>query len=325
MRDPYVILGITPGADETEIKSAYRRLAKRYHPDLFPGDQKAMGKFREICEAYDQIRTARRDPQPATRKPRWTSFENERSEGNARAASHQTKNDHKNGKKPDEFLSDLFGLKGFQPSQKTRHHRQRSSRTVETVDDQVIRLNFEQAALGCHRRIRLSDGATVDVKIPAGLTDGQRIRLRSGRGDPKFESFDGTTAPDDVLFEVKVAEHPYFNRKGFNIHMELPVTIDEAVLGSKVEVPTIEGSVILKIPPGSNGDTIFRLRGKGARIFDPGNRSSQDQRGDQYINLKVILPDGSDKQFSKLVKKWATRNSYSVRQHLQSEAAARSD
>ncbi len=311
-----MVLGLTPGADETEIKSAYRRLAKKYHPDLYPGDQRALGKFREICEAYDKIRSARSDGKP--QKPEWEAFTKRNPP--KKNAAHRSQESQP--RKSDDFLSDLFGIKGFQTTEKAKYRSSRTRNTEAAIEDKIIRLSFEDAALGVERRIRLADGSVFDAKIPAGVSDGQRIRLRSARSEPRFDEIDGDLSPEDVVFEVKVDDHPYFKRKGFNVHMELPVTIDEAVLGSKVEVPTLDGPVILKIPPGSNGDTIFRLRGKGSQIFDPSRPINRDKRGDQYINLKVILPDSDDKQFFKLVKKWAARNSYSVRQHLQSAEPA---
>jgi len=328
MRDPFVVLGLDRSAREADVKTAYRTLAKKYHPDLYPGDQEAVEKFREICDAHDRalvILKQSRQPQyfkswtaagrrrPARKTNGWgfggheaapSSAPEERSardkpaspDGKARTGS-QGDNPQK-----DETFSDF--LRGFQ----TKARKARSEKRHTAVDtDHRLAVSFEDAALGAVRSVSLPDGRKVELRVPAGVKSGQKLRIRT-----KSE-IDGQD--QEILFQVDVEKHSYFELHGVNVHLELPVSVDEAVLGAKIPVPTVEGPVLLRIPPGSNAGTIFRMRGKGAAVPESA-KNGKTMRGDQFVSLKVVLPENNDKNFLRLIRKWASKNSYSVRDHF---------
>jgi DnaJ-class molecular chaperone len=148
----------------------------------------------------------------------------------------------------------------------------------------------------------LTDGKTLDVTIPPGTEDGQTLRLK-GQGLPGV----GGAPAGDAYIEVKVAPHPLFTRKGNDVHIELPITLPEAVLGATISAPTIDGSVSLKVPRDSNTGSTLRLKGKG--VVD----RTTGQRGDQYVRLKVVLPDRADPELTDFLEKWARRHPYTVR------------
>src|SRR3546814_492752 len=166
----------------------------------------------------------------------------------------------------------------------------------------TVRVPFLDAAKGARRRVQLYDGKALDVTIPAGTTDGQTLRLK-GQGMPGM----GGGPAGDALIEVRVDGHPHFERDGADILVEVPVTLDEAVLGAKFTVPTIDGKVALTVPPGSNTGARLRLKGKGLPQATGGGR------GDQYVRLKVVLPDKPDKQLKDFIRDWAREHAYDVR------------
>ena len=166
----------------------------------------------------------------------------------------------------------------------------------------VAEVDFIEAALGAKKRLMLTDGKTLDVTIPAGTEDGQTLRLK-GQGFPGT----GGGSAGDAYIEVKVAPHPLFSRKGSDVYIELPITLPEAVLGATITAPTIDGPVSLKVPRDSNTGSTLRLKGKG--IVD----RSTGQRGDQYVRLKVVLPDRADPELTDFLEKWARRHPYTVR------------
>jgi DnaJ-class molecular chaperone len=166
----------------------------------------------------------------------------------------------------------------------------------------VAEVDFIEAALGAKKRLMLTDGKTLDVTIPPGTEDGQTLRLK-GQGLPGA----GGGPAGDAYIEVKVATHPLFSRKGNDVYIELPITLPEAVLGAAITAPTIDGPVSLKVPRDSNTGSTLRLKGKG--IVD----RSTGQRGDQYVRLKVVLPDRADPELTDFLEKWARRHPYTVR------------
>ncbi len=341
MKDPYKILGVMPSASEEEIKSAYRKLAKKYHPDMDPGNANTLERFREVNDAYDALRnkvrlqTKAKPSSHANHKPyRW---EQAREAYRDYAKHRQKPSSGKTKTKPqhdapsetaaaketspkrrkDDIFADLFG--GFRNAAQKRRRRKTDDQHTSGTDgstDSVyrVKLTLEDAALGCSKRMRLQGDRRLDVKIPAGIEDGQQIRLR---GDAE----DGSKT-EPVLLAVTVEDHAIFNRHAANIHMELPVTVQEAVLGAKISVPTLDGSVMLKVPEGSNTDSIFRIRGKGAFLRGKKDRHGKPMRGDQYVSLKVVLPSASDHTFIKLIKKWASKRDYTVRDHLENPSKA---
>lgn len=204
--------------------------------------------------------------------------------------------------KSDDFLSDFFSsLKSGAKKATARPEK------TERGKDVAYQLNvsFEESARGGVRRVKLPNGKRLDVKIPAGVRDGQQVRLKSQGGTGANGGEQG-----DALIEITIDAHRLFTRKGDDVYLTLPVTVDEAIMGAKVVVPTLDGPVTMTIPPGSNTDTTFRLKGKGVA-----KTSSQTEKplGDQYVVLKVVLPPEGDGSFARAVKKWASRNPYDVR------------
>ena len=323
MKDPFQILGLSQQATEADVKSAFRKLAKKYHPDLHPGDQSNLEKFREINNAYDELsREFRREREggqppfgPKRKRPEPKHQDKPAARDKYRFAREDAQPDPQTAspntdsrRSAEDILGDFFS--GFRASKR---------KTTEQPQDDLtyrLKLSLEDAAMGTTRRVQIRNGKKLDIKIPAGVEDGQQIRLR-GQGIADSE---GTSS--DTIITILVKEHPYFTRHGSNIHLELPVTVDEAVLGAKVGVPTVDGEVMLTIPAGSNTDSIFRLKGKGGLIRGKTDSNGQPLRADQYVSLKVILPAASDKGFAKLIKRWAGKGSYDVRKHFDSKANA---
>lgn len=304
MKDPYSVLGVPKDADAAQIKSAYRKLAKELHPDVNPGDSIVEQRFKEITAAYKLLS----DPE--------TKGQYDRGEINADGspnrgfgARHRAGagggfggfgNTGFGGFEPEDvedFFGDIFGR---------QRHRQRARTTRMRGKDvnYTITVSFEEAALGVKRRLKLYDGSHVDVDIPAGTADGQSLRLR-GKGMPGM----GGGEPGDAFVEIQVQPHKLFERDGNDIFLELPVTITEALLGARVTVPTIHGPVSVKIPAGSNTGTSLRLNGKGV-----GGRKGGP--GDQYVQLKVMLPDKPDADLNEFVRKWSGQGDYDVRRKL---------
>lgn len=307
MRDPYEILGLTPDAGSAEIKSAYRRLAKRLHPDAqaAPADGEPAGantgaRFQEVTAAYNLLkdasararfdaerhRQARPRPRP-TASANTSPFEDGPFAGSPRRTEHIFEASFEAGpeKHAQTPFSDLFqGLRGA--SQRVFRAR---------GQDQTYRLpiSLPDAACGTTKRIALGGGRTLDVRVPAGIENGRQIRLRGQGGEGH-----GGAEPGDALIEILIEPHPFFRRDGLDIHMTLPVTLPEAVLGAAVDVPTIAGPVSLTIPKGSNTGTRLRLKGRG--IAPEGGQAP----GDQYVILELVLPENQDDELRDFAAGW---------------------
>lgn len=289
MRDPYVILGLSRDASEDEIKKAYRRLAKKLHPDLSPGNRATEQQFKEVTAAYDLLS----DPVKRARFDRGEvdSAGMDRAAGfraqSARAYRRATGNNFSF----DEIIAELLG-RGRRGGSRAEEEPAGQATTT-----QKLRLGFVEAALGGKRRVVLADGREVAITVPAGVDSGQILRLR------------GHGMGGDVHLEIQIEPHPLFERKQHDIHVELPVTLTEAVLGGTVTVPTLHGSVALKVPRGSNSGSTLRLKGKG--IAGPDGRA-----GDQYVKLRVVLPDPPDPELTAFLERWGQKRAYDVRGKL---------
>jgi DnaJ-class molecular chaperone len=169
----------------------------------------------------------------------------------------------------------------------------------------TLPVEFLEAAKGAKKRVTMPDGRTIDLTIPPGVHDRQTLRLK-GQGMPGFE---GAPA-GDAYVELHVQPHPYFERKDHNIHMDLPVSLPEAVLGGRIEVPTVDGPVTMTVPKGANTGTTLRLRGRG--VLD----QKSGQRGDQYVRLQVVLPKTPGPELEECVRRWARDNTYDPRADL---------
>ncbi|MDF2367610.1 J domain-containing protein [Sneathiella sp.] len=298
MKNLYSILGVSKGASQQEIKSAYRKLAKQHHPDANPGDTKVEEKFKEISAAYhilgDEKLRARYDNGEIDES-------GQEKMGGFRGGHRASSAGGFGGGAAEDIFSEIFGnLRGggFR------------GRVPEKGRDRkfAIEIDFMEAALGGKRRLTMGDGGrTLDVTIPAGVTDGQQIRLR-GQG----EAGAGGGPAGDILINITVQPHSFFRREGQNVVIELPISLPEAVLGATVKVPTVDGTVNLKVPSGSNTGTKLRLKGKGIA-------AKGGTRGDQMVSLKVVLPDKQDEELQDWVTKWAEKHDYDARSKLKAK------
>lgn len=288
MRDPYVVLGVAREASDDAIKKAYRRLAKKLHPDLHPGNRANEQQFKEVTAAYDLLS----DP---AKRARFDRGEIDAAGGERGFRPHgpgaRAYQRAAGGFSFDEIISEILN-----------RGRRESEERVGDVN-QTLRLAFLDAALGGKRRVTLADGRSIDVAIPAGIESGQTLRLK-GQGPRAPRG----VAPGDLYLEIEVEPHPFFQRKERDIHVELPVTLTEAVLGATVTVPTIHGAVAVKVPRGSNSGASLRLKGKGIA----GGSTS----GDQYVKLRVVLPDPPDAELTAFLERWGAKHPYEVRRKL---------
>lgn len=291
MDDPYKILGVERGATEEAIRTAYRKLAKRHHPDLNPGKKESEERFKAIASAYgllsEPAKRARFDrgeidasgAERPPERPFYRDFGDDGSRAKYRAEG---------AFGPDD-LESMFGA-AF------RDHLKRGFSAAGPDAHYALTVDFLDAANGIVRRLSLPDGRTLDVAVPAGLKDGQVLRLK-GQGLPGI----GKGPPGDALIEVSVAPHPLFRRDGNDVVLELPVTLKEAVLGAKLDVPTIKGPVSLAIPPNSSSGTRLRLKGRGIA------------GGHQYVVLKVLLPHGAEPELAAFLEGWTPRHRFDPR------------
>jgi DnaJ-class molecular chaperone len=292
LRDPYAILGLAPGADAAAIKAAYRKLAKQHHPDAqgTEANPRAQARFQEVTAAYNLLKDD-------AARARYDAFGREAPRPEA-AGSPFTEAAFSTGAQQDGPRDDLFselfsGLRGAG----RRVFRARG-------DDQTYRLSvtFIEAAQGTKRRLTLSGGKTLDVRIPAGIEDGQQIRLRGQGGEGH-----GGAAAGDALIVVTVEPHERFRRDGLDIHLTVPMSLPEAVLGAKIEVETVSGPVAVSIPPGSNTGLQLRLKGRG--IAPEGAAEA----GDQYVRLELVLPPEPDSALRDFAAGWAAGRSHDPR------------
>ncbi|WP_395665960.1 DnaJ C-terminal domain-containing protein [Methylocella sp.] len=320
MRDPYTVLGVTKGADAAAIKSAFRKLAKKFHPDQST-EPKAKEKFSEINTAYEILGDEKkraafdRGEIDAEGKPRHPGFEGfgaggpggfggrrpgggfegfEFNFGGARPGA-------AGGFDPGDILNEMFGGAGRRgrASSAPPPPPQRGEDAVAAVT-----IGLAEAVKGTTARVALPSGRTLEATIPAGIEDGKQIRLkRQGH-----QSLVGGE-PGDAIVTVRIAKHPFFRVDGKDLRLDLPVTLYEAVLGAKVNAPTLDGMVELAVPAGSNGGRTLRLRGKGLPHAAGG-------AGDLFVTLRIVLPDESDPDLAALMRKWEAQKPYNPRADL---------
>jgi DnaJ-class molecular chaperone len=302
MIDPYKVLGVERSASDEDIKRAYRKLAKKLHPDLNPGNKRIETQFKETTAAYDFLS----DPDKRRKYDRGEIDESGQPRGARYSSSRPSGGPQQRrgrgfgfGLEDDaDFSEDLFGdFFGFGKGDSIK---------LKGADvSYQVRVPFLEAVLGTKQRLQLADGKTLEVQLPPGTDTGQTLRLK-GQGLPGR----GGAPAGDAFVEVTVEPHPVFSRDGNDILVELPITLYEAVLGATINVPTIDGKVSLKVPAGANSGTQLRLRGKGVQAGKGG------ARGDQYVRLVVVLPREVDPSLKAEIEKSARSHPYNVRGKL---------
>lgn len=336
MRDLYEILGVGRGAEAAEIKRAYRQLAKKNHPDLNKDDPAAEKRFKEATSAFEILGNAEKRRQydageiDAEGKPRIDPSQFYKQYANRGPKREYTSWNADQGFDPfaearagtgagaegidlDELLSGLFG-RGQQGARRggggfsgfSGHH------PTPPAQDVYYRLDidFLEAAKGARKRVTMPDGQSLDVNIPAGVEDGQKLRLK-GKGRPSH----GGGAVGDAYVSLSVAPHPFFRRDGRDLSLTLPISLDEAVLGAKVDVPTLSGKVSLNIPKGADSGQKMRLKGKGIA-------PARGTAGDLYVELKIMTPPEIDPQLAEAIENWSKSHAYGarLRRHLTSSS-----
>ena len=305
-RDPYAVLGVARDASQEEIRKAYRGLAKKLHPDLNPGNKEAEQQFKEVTAAYDFLGDS-------DKRARFDRGEIDAS--GAERPQHRYYRDFADtdhGPHPyasDAGFADFTGAEGMEDILSELFRRGGGSRrtgfAARGADVHYrLAIDFLDAVNGATKRLTLPDTAVLDVTIPPGTRDGQVLRLRgkgqAGRGDQPA---------GDALVEITVLPHPHFTRRGDDIHLDLPISLSEAVLGAKIEVPTPSGRVAMKVPKNANTGMVLRLKGKGVRRRNGGH-------GDEYATLKVMLPPRPDPELEKFASTWSGAG-YNPRQAME--------
>ncbi|MFZ4762423.1 MAG: DnaJ C-terminal domain-containing protein [Alphaproteobacteria bacterium] len=289
-KNPYKILGVEKNASEAEIKAAYRKLAKKHHPDLNQGNKEADAKFKEVNLANDLL----------SDKEKRAAFDRgdidiEGQPVYTQQRRYQNSSPHAQGARGQQFnagdfdLSDLeqmFGARaaggGFSRTPPDRHYS--------------LEIDFLEAALGAEKRVTLQSGKSMDINIPAGIEDGQQLRLKD----------QSSPSAGNIYVEIHIKTHPFFTRKGNDVNLDLPIALQEAVLGGKIKVPTIHGTVEMTIPKGASSGTMLRLKNKGIK------------GGDQYVTLKLILPKEIDAELEQAIRQWSQNHAYNPRKNMES-------
>lgn len=302
MKDPYEVLGVARTATPDEIRSAYRKLAKKLHPDLNPGDATAEARFKEVAGAYDLLSDAEKrrrfdageiDASGAER-PREHYYKDYAGDPGG-SYRYQNASGFADFAQEDDFLAELL-----------RRREQQARRAPGADRRYQLEVDFLDAVNGATKRIALPEGGSLDVTIPPGIQEGQTMRLR-GKGAPAR----GEGPAGDALVEITIRPHRFFVRQGDDILLDLPVTFGEAVLGGRVKVPTPTGAVMLTVPKGSNTGSVLRLKGKGVARRD-------GSHGDELVKLKIMAPTEPDAALETFLSGWTPGASYDPRRDMQS-------
>lgn len=323
MRDPYEVLGVPRGASAAAIKSAYRKLAKKHHPDANKNDPKAAARFSEINSANeivgdeDKRKQFDRGEIDAEGKPRFQGFpgggDPRGRAGGAGPGGFESYSFRTGGGQPgagagggfEDILNSMFGgaARGGRPGGGGRTFEfDTGGIGLDLGLNVAMSVSLEESVKGGEKRVRLPTGKELNVKIPAGVTAGQQIRLK-GQG----ETAPGHP-PGDLLITISIAPHPYFKIDGSDLRIDLPITLYEAVLGGKVRVPTLGSAVELSIPKNTSSGRTFRLKGKGL--------PKAGGTGDLFVTTRIILPDGNDSELEALMEKWRDGHPYNPRSEL---------
>lgn len=317
--DPYAALGVSKTASDADIKKAYRKIVKDSHPDLNPDDKGAEERFKAASVAFDLLK----DPEKRARFDRGEidamgqetpQFHHQQqtyrdyagSAGNPYRGAGQHFEDYADmGDFFADYLRGQGASAGRGPGQ--GYSAQGAEFRMRGGDAQYrLEVGFMDAARGTTTRITLPDGKALEVKIPQGIRDGQTIRLR-GKGQPGY----GGGPDGDALITIHVGDHPTFTREGNDIRVVLPIGIDEAILGGKAPVPTIDGTVKLTVPQGASSGQILRMKGRGVK-------PARGKTGDQLVELKIVAPPKIDDELANCLKEWREKHSYDPRKGVRS-------
>jgi DnaJ-class molecular chaperone len=300
MKNPYEILGVASIASPEDIRKAYRRLAKKLHPDLNPGNKEAEERFKEVSGAYELLSDADKRQRfdsgeidaAGSERPRQRYYKDFAAEAPA-GHPYENRSGFADFADADDIFAELFRRQAGE------------SRRARGLDLHYrLSIDFLDAVNGATKRLTLPDGGSLDVTIPAGIQEGQILRLR-GKGAPPI----GEGKAGDALVEISINPHPFFVRLGDNIHIDLQVTLTEAVLGGRIRVPTPTGPVIVTVPKGSNTGAVLRLKGRGVK--------RRGGHGDELVTLKVMLPPGPDPELEAFLSTWKPATTYDPRRDMQ--------
>lgn len=302
-KNPYDILGLVKTASEADLKAAYRKLAKKHHPDLNPGSKDADSKFKELNAANDLLSDPEKraafdrgeidmagEPQHRQQQQRTYRDFAEGPQGNRY---------HFNNNGAEFNLSDFENMFGGFGGRHAGFEQPQPSMDVRYI----IEVDFLEAARGGKKRITMPDGKTLDITIPEGIEAGQQLRLK-GHGQPTSAS----RPAGDAYVEVHIRPHPFFMRNGKDITAEVPITLQESILGGKIKVPTIHGSVEMTIPKGASPGMNLRLKGKGIK------------GSDQYMTLKLVMPKEIDAELENAIRKWSETHNYNPRKQMETSS-----
>jgi DnaJ-class molecular chaperone len=318
MRDPYEVLGVPRGASAAAIKSAYRKLAKKHHPDANKNDPKAAERFSELNSANEIIgdeekrKAFDRGEIDAEGKPRFQGFPggDPRARGGPGGFETHTFRSSSSSGGPgaggfEDILNSMFGGAAGRgaPGGGRTFEFDTGGIAVDLDLSVAMTVSLEESVKGVEKRVRLPTGKELNVRIPAGVVAGQQIRLK-GQG----ETAPGHR-PGDLLITVNIAPHLFFKVEGSDLRVELPITLYEAVLGGKVRVPTLGSAVELSIPKNTSSGRTFRLKGKGLP-------KPTATAGDLFVTARIVLPDGNDAELETLMQKWRDGHPYNPRSDL---------
>jgi len=326
MKDYYQLLGVSKEASENEIKKAYRRLAKKYHPDVNK-DKGAEEKFKEVSEAYNVLSDSKKRKQydmfgssgfgqraPGGQGPGGFQWEFRQGPGGGSSTSSGQGFDFgsfggENFGNLGDLFNELFQMGGMRGGPTRRRQTRETSQGPTPGRDSStdLEIDFLEAIHGTSRQMHIRHGRgseNLTVRIPAGVDNGSKVRV-AGKGEPG--QLGGK--PGDLYLNIRVKSHPIFWREGADIYCEVPITIYEAILGSTIQVPTLDGTAKMKIPPGTTSGQKFRLKGKGAP-----NLEKKGTVGDEYVIVQIVPPSKIDPETEELIREWSVKHPYNPRE-----------